>query len=204
MIRNIVFDMGMVLLRWDPMLPCLRHTKGNQAKAQKIFDASFGHPDWCKLVDSGIVTDPEFFAAVSDRLADDPELQVLIPALAEDYIHDALYPIMETEKLVEDLLNEGYHLYVLSNVGYRFREYTYKIRNFDRFDGAVISAEEKMVKPAVELFNRLADRYQLNPEETVFVDDLPANVQGALNAGWHGFCYDTRDTDALKQLLHTL
>lgn len=198
-IRNVVFDMGNVLLNWDAYQPCMRYAQ-DPALAKKLFEAIFADPDWCRLTDSGIMTDKAYFEQVKQKF-DDPAERALIDLLYRDYDVDALSPVKKSEKLVEELLDKGYHLFLLSNAGFRFREYLYKIRNIERFDGVVISAEVDMLKPDVKIYNYLCDTYGIKPEETLFVDDLPENIQGAKNAGWQGFLYDTQDADGVRAYL---
>lgn len=198
-IKNIVFDMGNVLLYWKPILTCRRHC-GNQELAEKMCEAIFRHPDWCNKVDLGVLTEKEYLKEVESRL-DSPAEKALAAEILNDYALDATFPIPESEQLVSELIDRGFRLFLLSNASAGLRKYFYKIPNVERFDGVVISAEEKIMKPDPRFYDLVIQRFGLLPEETLFVDDLPMNIEGAIQAGWHGYLFDTRDVNGLRKLL---
>lgn len=202
MIRNIVFDMGMVLLDYDPFLPCLRHAKDFE-KAKRLHDAIFDHPEWCALLDSGELTEAEYLPRVQARL-DTDELRQLAAETLADWPLDGIYPKSGMKAVVEALLSRGYRLYVLSNVGYRFHEFSYKIPCFDRFSGALLSAEERITKPDPAIYRRLCEKFDLTPEECLFVDDLQRNIDGAQSVGMQGYCYADGDVGRFGEFLGKL
>lgn len=87
------------------------------------------------------------------------------------------------EPLIRELKSRGYGIYLLSNASLRLREYFERIPGSDCFDGLMVSAEEKLLKPEHEIFEALYARFHLKPEECFFIDDSPANVEGALRTG---------------------
>ena len=108
------------------------------------------------------------------------------------------------KQLIENLLEKGYRLYVLSNCGYTFRKFEYKIPCVERFSGILVSAEEMMVKPELRIFERLCEKFDLNMGECVFVDDLQKNVDGAVAAGMQGYCFADGDVEKLTAYLNNL
>ncbi len=202
MIRNIVFDMGMVLLEYQPYQACLRHA-GNAEQAQIVNRAIFGHPDWAAKIDSGLLYEDEYLLDVQDRL-ETPELRKLAADVLSDWWLDSLFPKHGMTQVIEGLLEKGYRLYVLSNCGYRFHDFSYKIPHADRFSGMLVSAEEKLVKPDKAIYQRLCDRFDLRMEECLFVDDLQKNVDGAMAAGMQGYCFADGDAARLKAFLDGL
>ena len=200
MIRNVVFDMGNVLLRWDPLMPCLRHTKGDRALAEKLCRVIFDRPEWGENIDGGVMEENEYAKTLRPLLDSEEEFR-LAQAVVEDFHLDSLYPFPPTEKLVDDLLAAGVPLYLLSNAGFRFRSYCYKMRRFADFTGVTVSAEVGMMKPDPAIFRSVAERFGLNPAETLFVDDLLHNCAGAREAGWNAFQFDLSRVGELRKLL---
>ena len=202
MIRNIVFDMGKVLLEYDPYQPCYRHAK-NVESAITLKKAIFDHPDWPAKIDGGLLYEDEYLLDVQDRL-ETPELKELAAKVLSDWWLDSLFPKLGMKQLIEQLLEKGYRLYVLSNCGYSFRQFEYKIPCVEQFSGILVSAEEMLVKPDRAVFQRLCDKFGLQMDECVFVDDLQRNVDGAVNAGMQGYCFADGDVARLKAYLDGL
>lgn len=202
MICNIVFDMGMVLLEYSPYQACLRHAKDIE-KAKIVDRAIFGHPDWAAKIDSGLLYEDEYLLDVQDRL-ETQELKQLAGEVLSDWWLDSLFPKRGIQQLIEKLLEKGYRLYVLSNCGYRFRDFAYKIPCAERFSGMLVSAEEKLLKPDAAVFRRLCDKFSLQMDECVFVDDLQKNVDGAISAGMQGYCFADGDVERLAAYLNSL
>ncbi|MBR5546743.1 MAG: HAD family phosphatase [Clostridia bacterium] len=202
MIRNIVFDMGKVLLEYDPYQACYRHAQ-NVEKALVVKAAIFDHPDWPAKIDGGLLYDDEYLIDVQDRL-DTPELKELAARVLSDWWLDTLFPKQGMKQLIENLLEKGYRLYVLSNCGYTFRKFEYKIPCVEQFSGILVSAEELLLKPDVKIFERLCEKFDLQMDECVFVDDLQKNVDGAVKAGMQGYCFADGDVAKLAAYLNEL
>ena len=200
MIRNIVFDMGKVLLEYDPYQACYRHAQ-NVEKALILKAAIFDHPDWPAKIDGGLLYDDEYLIDVQDRL-DAPELKELAAKVLSDWWLDSLFPKQGMKQLLESLLEKGYRLYVLSNCGYTFRKFEYKIPCVEQFSGILVSAEELLLKPDVKIFERLCEKFDLQMGECVFVDDLQKNVDGAIKAGMQGYCFADGDVEKLAAYLN--
>ena len=202
MIRNIVFDMGKVLLDFDPMQPCLRHA-GDVSKAATVKKAIFGHPDWQSKIDGGLLYEDEYLLDVQDRL-ETQELRDIAAKVLEDWWIDSLFPVRGMKQVMEGLLDRGFRLYVLSNCGYSLRKFTYKIPCAERLSGILVSAEEMLLKPDPQIFERLCEKYDLKADECVFVDDLQQNVDGAIACGMQGYCFADMDVDKLAAHLNSL
>ena len=187
MIRNIVFDMGNVLLAFDPIQPCLRHA-GNPEEARLLAEAIFFLPQWGEKIDGGECTDLEYISFAQSRLHTS-RLRDLAARVMADWYLDGLYPVWGMAETVDRLLQRGYKLFLLSNAGYDFYDFAYKMPYLPRFCGVMISCEEKLRKPDPAIFLRLCEKYALKPEECLFVDDLAPNVRGAEAAGLHAHCF---------------
>ncbi|WP_195983999.1 HAD family phosphatase [Clostridium sp. D33t1_170424_F3] len=191
MIRNIVFDMGNVLIDYQP-LSYARRFFSDEAEVQLVYRELFSGPEWLKL-DEGIVEPEAALASVCARL---PE--AMHSAAKELFLHwfDFIEPIQGMNELARQLKRAGYSIYILSNAAYSFHLYKERIPVFPLLDGYLVSADEKMVKPSPAIYQLLCSRYRLQPEECYFIDDRLENVQAAQQCGMSGYCY-RMDTDHL-------
>jgi putative hydrolase of the HAD superfamily len=88
--------------------------------------------------------------------------------------------------IVSDLKKRGLKIYLLSNTSLRFYRYYRNVEVFRLFDGFVISARERLVKPDPAIFRRTCERFHLVPQECLFVDDVQENVDSAAGVGMNG------------------
>jgi len=200
MIRNLVFDMGEVLLRYEPYVSCLRYAKGDNAMAKRLMEAVFNHPDWEKA-DEGLIGLDEQGRNAAARL--DPESAQAVPCLLRDWYLDGLWPYPGAEECVRELHKEGWPLYILSNACMRFPDFEYKILTLDCFRGVMFSAAEKLLKPDTAIYLRLCEKFGLVPEECLFIDDRAVNVPGAEVVGMQGYIFDG-DQKKLKAYIDSL
>ncbi len=187
---NIVFDLGAVLFEWSPADRVARHFPGLAAtarQAQALACAIFQHPDW-QAFDQGSASLEQVVEATAVRLA-----------LARDQVHELLAPIGEelrpiatnvavVHALAERRARRGdVRLYFLSNMPQPYaRALERRHAFFGLFDGGVFSGDVQLGKPDAAIYELLAARHALQPDQTVFIDDLPANVQAACALGWAG------------------
>ena len=183
-IKNIVFDMGNVLMRFDGPYFAAQFTD-SEADAAELNRALFGSPTW-SLLDSGTVSYETMLrvprAHLDERLW--PNLDACFAGWAA---HST--PIDETNALAAELKAEGYGIYLLSNAGTRIHEQLDHMPAWDLMDGAVVSAEERMMKPDPGIYALLCERYGLDPAECLFVDDNADNCEGARVAGMRAVRY---------------
>lgn len=179
MIRNIIFDMGQVLICWYPEL-LIRELSLPESDQALVMREVFRSVEWIQL-DRGIISEADAAAAICDRLP--ARLHQAARALVFDWWKRPLVPMPNMEQLIRELKARGYGIYLLSNASLRLREYFERIPGSDCFDGLMVSAEEKLLKPEHEIFEALYARFHLKPEECFFIDDSPANVEGALRTG---------------------
>lgn len=103
--------------------------------------------------------------------------------------------IPSTKRLIEQLKETGYRLYVLSNMSLEFIEFLHTKNVYNNFEGEVVSCYEHVVKPDVKIYNILTERYGLDQAETLFIDDRAKNVDTAIMLGWQGYHFDPRNPD---------
>ncbi len=113
-------------------------------------------------------------------------------------------PIPATERLIGELKQAGYGLYVLSNMSREFIDFLRRIPVYAHFDGEVVSCEERVVKPERRIYEILLDRYGLAPEATLFIDDRRANVEAAAELGIGGFVFDHHDPELSCRRLRSM
>lgn len=179
MIKNIVFDMGQVLIHWEPQVLCAR-TGMSMADSALLAKELFVSPYWVML-DRGTATEDEVVAAVSKKLPE--KFAPAISQLVHGWWKRPLTPMEGMGDLIKELKENGYNIYLLSNANLRLRDYFSRIPGSKYFDGLMVSAEEKLLKPEHEMFERLYERFHLVPEECFFVDDNPSNVEAAIHSG---------------------
>ena len=197
MVRNIVFDMGMVLMDFHPLEAC-RAVAPDEKGAQEIYRALFTHPEWVKL-DDGTITEETLSKNAMARLSDE-SLRPLVPALFAGMPYNVLTPIPGMAELVDWVIDCGFGVYLLSNAGLMVSEHREIIPRIQRFNGVVFSVEEGVIKPSPVIYQRLTERYHLNPKECLFIDDNPINAEAARQIGWYGYAH-SGDIPALKRLL---
>ncbi len=196
MIRNVVFDMGNVLLNFD--------TRGAAAAfaaapgdAELLHQGVFQSPWWIRMDRGG---DEE--TSLDGMLRELPQ-RLHGPARRLVAAFDQwLTPADGVIALAEELAGRGCPLYLLSNTSVRFRQFREKLPVLKDFAGLVLSFEEGLLKPEPALYRRLFDRYALRPEECFFIDDAPANIEAAWNLGMEGFCF-RGGVDALRRGLRS-
>lgn len=194
MIRNIVFDMGQVLIRWEPeqLMANLNLSREDAALLKRNL---FGSVQWVQL-DRGILSEEAAAEAVCATLP--PRLWDAVRELTFNWWKRPLVPMPGMEALIRELKSKGYGIYLLSNASIRLREYFGRIPGSDCFDGLLVSAEEKLLKPQHEIFETLCSRFSLRPEECFFIDDSALNIEGAICAGLTGTIF-RGDTEALRK-----
>ena len=199
MIDTVVFDMGQVLIRWNADMFLDRYELTEEERLQLKRDL-FATIEWVQL-DRGSITEEEALRIICARL---PER---LHGIAEEIVCRwwvlPLSPVEGMEDLVRELDANGYGIYVLSNAGLPLRRYWPRLPGADCFRGVVVSAEEKLLKPQKEIFDTLLTRYGLEADKSVFIDDLPANCEGAVNAGMHG-CIFRGDVKQLRRDLRRM
>ncbi len=195
MIKNIVFDLGMVLIKFNPkeFLEI-----NNYEKKEKIMKYIFGHEDWLKL-DRGTLTEKEL-AKKLDRNGNFTYDEVMDIMKVRK---DIMVPFDFNKEIPKELKEKGYNLYILSNFPkVPFEEIRERDEFFKYFDGAVVSAYVKHLKPEKAIYKELLRNYSLNPEETLFIDDKLDNIKSAKELGISGIHLKT--PESLKEKLKEL
>jgi len=181
MIRNIVFDLGNVLISFVPSEYLIKKNYPGTIRNTILKDI-FESPEW-KMLDNGNITVPEAIESIAAKSS----LRREEIALVFKFRRDIMFPLDENARLLPGLRKQGYRLYYLSNFPLDVFE---QIKNdyffFRHFDGGIISAEVKLSKPDVRIYEYLIRKYGLIPSESLFIDDIEENVAAAESAGMKG------------------
>jgi len=175
---NVVFDLGGVLLTWNPngIAASAFDAPHDQALA---FERVFGHPDWVEL-DRGTLPVAEAVERAARRTGlDESKLTALFDAVPR-----FLQPMLPSLDLVTAVREAGHRLFVLSNLhrsSLAHVDSAYRI--FDLFDGRVVSCEVGACKPEPLIYEFLLESFALDPLETVFIDDMQAKLDAAAAFG---------------------
>lgn len=188
--KNVIFDVGCVLLLFEPERYIPLTVEGELG--QKLDPVLlYGSEMWERL-DGGTVTEEEVARYAARAYGDESLWPRILPAIQR--FHEFMVPLPPVQ-LLDPLRAMGKKLYVLSNYGVepfaRTRQRFPDI--FDRMDGIVVSGHEKISKPDERIYRLLLDRYGLKAEESVFIDDRPANIEAARRVGMQGIVYTGMD-----------
>lgn len=175
MIRNVVFDMGQVLIRFDGRY-FIRRQGIPEADQELVWNQVFRSLEWMQM-DRGSKTEEEAVAAILPRIPQ--RLQEAVRLLVTRW-DEPLVPIPGMYELIQELKENGYGIYLLSNASRRQHEYWPRVPASRFFDGTLISADVHLMKPQPEIYRLLCDRFSLKAPECFFVDDSPANIEAAL------------------------
>ena len=190
MIKNIIFDFGGVLVDWNPhyLFDSYFNDKEETEWFVKTVVNSFYKMRWEKFLEK-VKTEMDggkpFDVAVKERILLFPDYKEAIELYKNEWMKTMGEEIPGMYDFIKSLKENGFPvLYGLTNWSNEtFPEVREKYRIFSLIDNIVVSGDEKMLKPNPEIYLTLTDRYHLNPEECLFIDDNIANVNGAINVG---------------------
>ena len=198
MIKNIVLDMGNVLLSFDPYL-ILNQVCETDEEKQLIFSNLFESEEWIRG-DRGEISNEERYDLVKKRI---PES--MHEKLKEGVLHWDMFmePIAGAKEFIRQCKEEGMKVYVLSNACNKFFEYFPKHYDLDSFDGIIVSSKVRLIKPDVRIYELLCSTYGLKPQECLFVDDRLENVEAARKIGVHAVVFEG-DYQVVKDALEQI
>ena len=190
MIRNVVFDIGNVFVQWSPpeiIRRCFDLPPDSTENRERT--VLLRSPLWLRL-NRGEVTQGEAELAYQAEhgLSREEAAALLFHAMDHQELVDG------TEALARRLQGAGYRLFALTdNVREIVAHLKSRYRFWELFEGAVVSAEVGMLKPHDGIFRHLVDTFGLEPAETVFLDDVQGNVDGAIRVGLQARLFTTAE-----------
>ena len=186
MIKNVVFDFGQVMVRFEPSYMVSRYVS-NKEDAALLEEVIFDRLYWDKL-DAGAISDKEVVQLSKERL---PER---LHGYVEDIYYNWIYNIPEIEGMREVVryVKEKYgaRVFLLSNISEYFAAHESEIPVLSEFETRIYSALCGSVKPSKEIFEYLCNTCNIIPAETVFIDDNEKNIAGAEGFGITGYLFD--------------
>ena len=198
MIKNIIFDVGKVLVEYDPD-GMMKKLGFDEETLQTVNQAVFQNELWNES-DRGVLSPEELLEAfIANNPAYEKEIRQVI-----DAVGDTISLMPYTVEWVKGLKERGYHLYILSNYAeYTYEKTSHKMEFLPYMDGVVFSYRCKLIKPEKEIYEYICKTYELKPEESVFLDDRKDNVEAARNMGMHGIVFENyaQGSETLEQLL---
>ena len=188
MIKNVIFDIGNVLtdFRWAEFLA----DKGfSEEEIRRIAKASVLSPVWPEL-DRGVWSFEEVMAGF---VKNDPEMEEEFHRAYDD-MTDIVTIRDYAIEWVKSLKKQGFSVYYLSNFSQKIEKECEKALVFRKeMDGGILSWKDKLIKPDPEIYKLCLTRFELKPEESVFVDDTAVNVEAANELGIHGIVFQSRE-----------
>lgn len=184
-ITTVVFDLGGVLIDWDPRH--LYRQLFSDPQEMEVFLRDVVSPDWNAQQDSGRT----WAEATAELLERHPNHEEMIRAYTERWADMLGGPIQGTVDILREVRDRGLRIYALTN---------WSAETFPRargmfpflgwFEGIVVSGDERIMKPDPEIWRRLIARYAIEPAEAAYVDDMPRNAEVAAELGFHAIRFD--------------
>ncbi len=185
-IDTVIFDLGGVLVDWRPEYLYRKVFNGNEKKVQ-WFLSKICTSSWNAEQDGGRTIEE----AENIKIAEFPEHEDLIRLYYNQWHQMFSGPIEENVTLFKSLKASGnYKIYALTNwSAERWDKALQLFPFFNYFDGVVVSGQEKMRKPSLEIYELILNRFQISPEKAIFIDDNEENVTAAKTLKIHGIHY---------------
>ncbi len=186
-LRNIIFDLGGVLIDWNPKY-VFDELIPDPEKRAFFFENVCTHA-WNVQQDAG----RSILEATESKIEEYPEFEELIRAYYDRWEDMLGGPIQDTVDYLKELIaTKKYRIYALTN--WSRETFPVALEKYDflgLFEGIVVSGVEHMKKPDKEIYDLMLKRYSISGNETIFIDDNINNVEGARSAGIHSLHFET-------------
>jgi putative hydrolase of the HAD superfamily len=180
MINTIIFDIGNVLMRFNP--EAYIHAVYETETADRIYDAMFSSGLWGEI-DRGVLTDEQM---IQRFLRVEPSLETEIRYI---YTHMGGFTneLKASKPWLKRLRDEGFHLYYLSNYSFLMRSLTqHELSVLEQMEGGIFSCDVRLLKPDPAIYQLLMSTYHLKAEQCAFLDDSQRNVDTAVSLHMKG------------------
>ena len=196
--KNIIFDFGNVLMTFNALEIASKFTSSKEEQ-DFIVNKVVNSPEWggLGLIDTGYLSREEIINIINDRSNNRYKDLVI------DFMNNFdkyRYIQQDVLEIIKKLKNQGYKVYLLSNTN----EYSYEkvIKDIEYlFDGVVLSCKIHMIKPYEGIYKYLIDKYNIIPEESLFIDDREDNIKTANSLGINGRAVKPDDVEDIKLVL---
>lgn len=181
MYSNLILDIGNVICNWNPD-GLVGLTFDNPADQQEALRVTVNTPDWLALDRGDMTVDEAIWRAQARTHLNDSDIASVYDNLCRSL--KALPGSMQAMTRARDL---GVPMYILSNMQAHAWEYLEKTYDcFGLCSGFVISCEARLIKPDPAIYQHVCDKFSVNPQSCVFVDDMKENIDAAISFGMHG------------------
>ncbi len=198
MIKNIVFDLGRVLVDFNPQ-KYLEEFGLEEEIRQSLTKNIFQSKEWEKC-DSGVYQNN---SDLVDLLVNQyPQLETEIKLVLNKNWVKMLSLKEETQVYLEDLKKQGFKIYILSNLSEESYQYVKNYEFFKIIDGGVYSYQLKICKPNPKIYEELLNQYKILPKETIFIDDNEKNIEMSEKLGMYGVIFE--DLETVKQKVNNI
>lgn len=199
MVKNIIFDIGNVILNFDYTRVLDSYTS-NKEKQKFIKKNIINSPEWLgnSLLDTGYITKEDAIKIVQDRtnhINDELIFDFWSNCNKYSYIDDNVL------KLLAKLKEKGYSIYLLSNINADMYDYIKDSVLFKLVDGYILSYLEHQIKPYEAIYKTLIKRYNINPNESIFIDDNDKNIKTANKLGFIGAKVESDNYNSIIKIL---
>lgn len=191
MVKNIVFDIGRVLIGWEPYSGTFFDKETYKIVTAAMFDSNL----WMEF-DRGVLEEEEIIRLMAAKAPGyEEQIRYFVNNIGlvcskKDY----------AAPLIKSLKAKGYKVYYLSNYNKPVMRNAPDILYFlPEMDGGIFSCDVKLVKPDHRIYELLCEKYNLIPSECIFIDDRKDNVDGAIECGWQAILFTNYD-DTIKKL----
>lgn len=204
--NNIIFDLGGVIINLQRESAAKALEDLGIVEAERLL-GEYEQKGIFLMLEEGRVSDSELYDSLLP-LCNSGTTCTDIKSAFEKFLVDIP---LERLRRIDELRNAGYKTFVLSNtnpifyndwIARAFRQDGKSINDY--FDGIVVSFQELMCKPNPEIFQNLLKRYQLNPDETIFLDDSEANCSSAATLGIHTICITSAGANSFAEVTQSL
>jgi 2-haloacid dehalogenase len=187
--KVVIFDLGNVLIRWDPR-NLYRSFFGTNQSEMEWFLTHVCNASWNEMHDAGRL----FADGIRELSQTFPDYSAHIEAYFSRWPEMLGGPIEDNVRVLRTLKSQGRPVYALTN--WSHETFPFALERYDflsLFDGIVMSGEERLIKPDPKFYQLLLGRYHLNAGECIFIDDSLANIRTAQSLGiaaihYHGTC----------------
>lgn len=189
MIKNIIFDLGNVILKGKPSI-ILENLNLDDELYNDIKEKFFN--DWSKL-DLGLISLDDYFYQCNFK-------SIISNEIKERLINYYKYRPFNEDVLnvLHDLKRKGYNIYLLSNNNKETANYLRKLDFYQDISGDVYSCDYNVIKPNIEIYNILLNKFNLIPQECLFIDDDQDNIETATKLGIKSIKYNLDNYNALN------
>lgn len=191
MIKNIIFDLGNVVfkLKFENVI---RKFTQNEIEINLLKSVIFESEEWIKLDDGAINKED----AINIMISNLPEnLHNTCREIMKCWTKECLILNEQTIKFIKKVREKGYSTFILSNAPLEIPRFLEEMDVLQYFEGKIISAEERLSKPDIRIYELLLKRFNLIPEECLFIDDRRENIESAIKCGLNGYVFNYNEFD---------